>query len=175
MKSKTVISILAACALLLSGYAHSGGSIASTPAIAETNAAADYNYDMDEYAPSLGDIAGEWIYEEQDAGITDQYVGRPVGRYSISADGTFTYTSDGSSFATGTIGIDYEEYPDGSKAPLFVFYDESGEPFMASYATVPEERTDGCLYIGQDGASRLVPADPAPNEYGFSAFSDPSA
>ncbi len=167
MKNKTVICILAACALLLSGYAHSGGSIASTPAIAETNAAADLNYDMDEYAPSLSDIAGEWIYEEQDAGITDQYVGRPVGRYSISADGTFTYTSDGSSFVNGTIGIDYEEYPDGSKAPLFVFYDESGEPFMASYATVPEERTDGCLYIGQDGASRLVPADPAPNMQGF--------
>ena len=161
MKNKTVIYILAACALLLSGYAHSGGSIASTPAIAETDAATDPAYDMDECAPSLSDIAGDWIYEERDAGITDQYVGRPVGRYSISADGTFTYTSDGSSYVNGTIGIVYEEYADGSRVPLFVFYDDSGESFMACYATVPGERTDGCLYIGQDGESRLVPADPA--------------
>ena len=227
MKRKTVITMLAVCALLLSGFAQAGGVAAtdidsqarlfggyvasdgaiqlySEPdensdvireiergtqidiygceaegwymtAIARADGTDAYDagyvrseyiaeipaYDMDECAPSLSDIAGDWIYEERDAGITDQYVGRPVGRYSISADGTFTYTSDGSSYVNGTIGIVYEEYADGSRVPLFVFYDDSGESFMACYATVPGERTDGCLYIGQDGESRLVPADPA--------------
>ena len=132
-------------------------------------------YDMDEYTPSLSDIAGEWIYEEQDMGITDKYVGRPVGRYSIFGDGKFTYTSNDESTSSGTIGIIYEEYENGSKVPLFVFYNESGESFMACQATAPAERTEGCLYIGNAGESRLVPAEPAPNEYGFYPFPDPPA
>ena len=132
-------------------------------------------YDMDEYTPSLSDIAGEWVYEEQDAGVTDRYVGRPVGRYSITDDGKFTYTTDGTSFVNGTVEILYEEYENGSRIPLFVFRNESGESFMACQATAPAERTEGCLYVGNAGESRLVPAAPAPNEYGFYPFPDPPA
>lgn len=130
------------------------------------------SYDMDDYTPTLKDIAGEWIYEEQDEGITDQYVGRPVGRYSITDDGKFTYTSDGSTFANGKIGIYYEEYTGGSRVPLYIFYDEGGESFLTCYAEAPEARTAGCLYIGNAGMARLVPA---PNAYGFYELKNPPA
>ncbi len=144
MKRKTVISMLAVCALLLSGFAQAGG-VAAT--------------DIDSQARLFGGYVASdsaiQLYSEPDENsdvIREIERGTQIDIYECDAEG--------SSYVNGTIGIVYEEYADGSRVPLFVFYDDSGESFMACYATVPGERTDGCLYIGQDGESRLVPADP---------------
>ncbi len=140
------------------------------------------SYDMD-YVPSVSDIAGRWIYEQQDASYTEGYRGVPVGLFTVAEDGTFTYTTDGESFTGGTVAVTYEEYIDGSKVAWFSFYDESGNQFMACAAIAPDQRTDGCLYVGQDGIERLVPDNgnavagtdnaAAPNEYGFYEYKNP--
>ena len=144
-------------------------------------------YDMDGYTPSLSDIAGRWIYEMQDGNVTDEYRGIPVGMFTIAEDGTYTYTSDpgSESSESGMIRITYEEYQDGSKVPWFSFYDMNGEFGFGCVAVAPAERTDGCLYIGQDGTGRLVPDSgnavggtdnaSAPNEYGFYELKNPPA
>lgn len=138
-------------------------------------------YDEGAYEPRVSDIAGSWIYEERDAGNTEEYVGRPVGYYTITEDGRFSYTTDGTSFTNGTINVVYEQYSDGSMVPWFMFYTESGESFMGCHPA----GEDGCLYIGNAGESRLVPDNgnaiggtdnfSVPNEYGFYEYKNPPA
>jgi len=143
------------------------------------------DYDMDDYVPDVKDIAGRWIHEKQDAAYTDGYRGIPGGSYVIEEDGTYSYTTDGITFESGTVRVTYEEYENGQRVPWFTFYDENGNVFMACAATAPEDRTDGCLYIGQDGTERLFPDNgnaiggtdnySVPNEYGFYEYKNPPA
>ena len=143
------------------------------------------DYDMDNYTPDVKDIAGRWIYETQDTSSTGEYRGITVGYYTINEDGTYSYTTDLQSFENGTVKVTYEDHPDGSRTPWFIFSDSNGNEFMGCCAVAPWERTGGCLYVGQDGAQRLVPDNgnavggtdnaSAPNEYGFYEFKNPPA
>lgn len=143
------------------------------------------DYDMDEYVPDVKDIAGRWIHEKQDAADTDGDRWIPGGCYVIKEDGTYSYTTDGISFESGTVRVTYEEFENGQRVPWFVFCDKDGNEFMACAATAPADRTEGCLYIGQNGMERLVPDNgnaiggtdnySVPNEYGFYELKDPPA
>lgn len=129
-------------------------------------------YDMDD--PDIKDIEGRWIYEEQIIG-TSGYSDTPTGYFVVCVNGTYVYTTDGTSFDYGTVTVKYEDHPDGSRTPWFMFVKQSGEDFIGCLATSPEERTDGCLYVGNGGVARLVPdtgnaaSGLLPDKYGFFA------
>lgn len=103
----------------------------------------------------------------------------------VAEDGTYQYVKDTAIISYGTVAVMYEEYIDGSRAPLFTFIDNNGEAFIACAAAAPEERTEGCLYIGNGGMERLVPDNgnaiggtdsySLPNEYGFYEYKNPPA
>lgn len=137
------------------------------------------------YEPKIADIAGRWIYETQDTGYSEGYRGIPIGYVIVAEDGTYQYVKDTAIISCGTVAVMYEEYIDGSRAPLFTFIDNNGEAFIACAAAAPEERTEGCLYIGNGGMERLVPDNgnaigdtdsySLPNEYGFYEYKNPPA
>ena len=117
-----------------------------------TEAATEASSEKQEENITFDAIAGQWIYEVQDAGFTDQYVGTPKGSVTISKDGTYSY-SDGASTTTGTIKIDHEEYSNGDKAPFYSFCSDNGEFWIGCY--VNQEDPD-IFYIGNGGMCRLV-------------------
>ena len=66
---------------------------------ATTEATTESTADLD-----FEELAGHWIYEEQDAGSTEEYVGTPKGSVDIAVDGRYAY-NDGSSLITGSIEL----------------------------------------------------------------------
>ncbi len=93
--------------------------------------------------PAVSDIAGVW--NEADAG--------EARRLTVNEDCTYKLES-GESITSGTIKIEYEEFPDGSTVPWFIFYDESGSMWEGfSFAEV-QPQTD--LYAGQTGSPHFV-------------------
>ena len=104
---------------------------------------------------TLNAIVGQWIYEEQDASFTDEYVGTPKGFVIVSEDGTYSY-NDGASTTTGIVKIDYEEYSNGDKVPYYSFCSDSGEFWIGCYINQNEPDV---FYIGNGGMSRLVRSD----------------
>ena len=110
-----------------------------------TSKASDENVTLDA-------IVGQWIYEEQDAGFTDQYVGTPKGCVIVSKDGTYSY-NNGASTTTGTVKIAYDEYSNGDKVPYYSFCNDNGEFWIGCYINQNEPDV---FYIGNGGMSRLV-------------------
>lgn len=131
---KKTIVITLALALLLTLFGCSGEPAAQTgnePASGQTSS-----------DPNIQKLSGSWTEE-----------GRTENRFVVKADGSFEYTgSDGS--AKGNVKVEYEEYPDGTRSPLFAFYQEDGEFWLGFYFEEGAELTD--LYSGQDGARHFV-------------------
>ncbi|MBR4627548.1 MAG: hypothetical protein IKO47_07620 [Ruminococcus sp.] len=120
----------------------------------------------------IADLAGNWIYELQDAGAGPEFVGTPKGSVVISANGTYTY-NNGSYTENGTLKARYEEFADGSKVPFLAFNKESGEMWIGCYINDMAD-TSKYLYIGNGGTERLVRDNGAePNFYGFYEYTEP--
>lgn len=100
----------------------------------------------------IAPLIGEWYYEQQDPQNGALY--DDAGFVSVAADCTYTYQpKDGSALKRGTIKVDYDEYPDGSKVPFWAFYDNDGQFFIGIYCTQDSLDT---FYVGNGGSERLV-------------------
>ena len=92
--------------------------------------------------PNIQNLSGNWIEQ-----------GHPDNKLTVNADGSFDYTgADGP--VKGTVKVEYEEYPDGTKSPLYSFYQDGGEFWLGFYFEEGADLTD--LYSGQDGARHFV-------------------
>ena len=128
---KALITILALALLLtLFGCGSKPEAQTDTPA---NQTAAD---------PDIQNLSGNWIED-----------GQPDNRLVVSSDGSFDYTgSDGA--VKGNVKVEYEEYSDGTKSPLYAFYQDGGEFWLGFYFEEGAELTE--LYSGQDGARHFV-------------------
>ena len=102
-------------------------------------------------------LVGDWDYQQNDTPYVNGDPGdffTDVASVLVREDGTYVarwYYED--SDRNGVVKIEYEEYPYGTKAPMFVFY-ENGDTF---WIACPCEHEDPEIYyIGQDGMERLV-------------------
>ena len=105
----------------------------------------------------LTPILGDWIYEQNDTIYTTGDPGdffTEVAMVLVRADGTFSahWTFEDYDHE-GIVKIEYEEYSDGSKVPMYSFY-ENGNEFWFS---CPCEQEDPDIFvIGQEGLERLT-------------------
>ena len=128
---KALIAILALALLLtLCGCGKEPAAQTDTPA------------NQTEADPNIQNLSGSWTEE-----------GQPDSKLTVNSDGSFDYTgADGP--VKGTVKVEYEEYPDGTKSPLYSFYQDGGEFWLGFYFEEGADLTD--LYSGQDGARHFV-------------------
>ncbi|MBP5472526.1 MAG: hypothetical protein J6Y12_07635 [Lachnospiraceae bacterium] len=110
-----------------------------------------------ELADEIGfnDIAGEWIYQEQDNENYENY--NDVAFIQIRQDGTYTIRFyDDDTETEGVIIIELDEYPDGTAVPIYSFF-AGGNNYWAGCYT--GEREEDIIYFGNGGSERLVPAE----------------
>ena len=96
-------------------------------------------------------IAGGWYYQLADQ--DDQTEFTSVGVMEIGEDGSFSYTSNEGETRSGKVRSGYEEFSDGSRIPMFGFFEEGTEPWISCYYN--EEDPDN-LWIGNGGMERLT-------------------
>ncbi len=110
-----------------------------------------------ELADEIGfnDIAGDWIYQEQDTEDYENY--NDVAFIQIFQDGTYTIRFyDDDSERNGVILIQLEEFPDGSSTPVYTFLEGGNNFWQGAY--VGEREVDE-IYFGNGGSARLIPAE----------------
>ncbi|MBP5762923.1 MAG: hypothetical protein J6W48_08130, partial [Lachnospiraceae bacterium] len=111
-----------------------------------------------ELAEEIGfnDIAGEWVYQEQNIDNPELY--DDIAFIRIYQDGTYEIRFYGDdSFRDGVILIELEEYPgEDSYTPIYSFF-EGGNNYWAGCYT--GEREEDIIYFGNGGSERLVPAE----------------
>ncbi len=165
---KKLITILAVLAVMT----------ASVPASALSAAAADTAPAAAEEAvdPAIAALAGVWEYQESPEG--GEYDYQQKAAVTVSTEGTFVYEPLTSSIVkirdtvmfsdadgndkpvtadngtrTGTITIEYEEYPDGTKSPFFRFTTDDGAPL---FDCIADDQDENMLWIGNGGMMRMV-------------------
>lgn len=97
-------------------------------------------------------LVGEWHYQEQDPQNGEVY--NNAGFVTVNADSTYSFQpSNGSVLKKGTIKIEYDEYSDGSKVPLFAFYEDDGTFWNGVYCSQNEK---DIYYFGNGGTQRII-------------------
>ena len=96
-------------------------------------------------------IAGDWDYQVMDPDDTEKF--SPNGQISISDDASYTYISPDGNKLTGSVRVEYEEFSDGTRLPMFNFYEEGDSFWIGTYYNENEPDT---LWIGNGGMERLV-------------------
>ena len=173
---KKLITILAVLAVMT----------ASVPASALSAAAADTAPTAAEEAvdPAIAALAGVWEYQESPEG--GEYDYQQKATVTVGTDGTFVYEPLTSSIVkirdtvmfsdadgndkpvtadngtrNGTITIEYEEYPDGTKSPFFRFTTDDGATL---FDCITDDQDENMLWIGNGGLIRMVRDDEESDE-----------
>lgn len=73
----------------------------------------------------------------------------------IKEDGSFSLEYKGSVAVSGTVKVESEEHPDGSKSVWFSFYAEDGKLWEA-FPFSTEENPQNNLWSGQDGELHFI-------------------
>ena len=96
-------------------------------------------------------IAGDWDYQVADPDDIEKFT--PNGEINIADDASYTYISLDGNTGKGNVRVEYEEYADGSKLPMFNFYEEGDSFWIGTYY---DENEPDTLWIGNGGEERLV-------------------
>ncbi len=113
-----------------------------------------------ELADEIGfnDIAGEWVYQEQNIDNPELY--DDIAFIRIYQDGTYEIRFDGDDyFRDGVILIELEEFPgedEDSYVPIYSFFENGNNYWQGCYTG---ERTEGIIYFGNGASARLIPAE----------------
>lgn len=135
---KKLITYLAMVSMVLASVPAAGIQAAAADAPAVTAAA-------EQQKESPADIAGRWYYQES---------GRNVAYVMVETDGTYSYfnyaenTADG-----GTVKVEYDEHPDGTKTAIYSFYGNDG---TFRFGCMKPETGENTLPVGQDGTAQLT-------------------
>ena len=136
------------------------GNLYTTFSITEDGDLFDETY-MEQFPGELADeigfndIAGDWIYQEQDSVNYEEY--NDIAFIQIFQDGTYTIRFyDDDSERNGVILIQLEEFPDGSSTPVYTFLEGGNNFWQGAY--VGEREVDE-IYFGNGGSARLIPAE----------------
>ena len=121
---------------------------------------AKYISPIEDYVPAEPDVSvltGEYRYQLRDEKPGEFFIDE--GYVTVNADGTYIYQpKDGSLRQNGVVQLEYDEHPDGSRSPLFVFREkESNEVWNGTYDCEPDGK--GAFYLGNGGMARLLPKD----------------
>ncbi len=96
-------------------------------------------------------ITGDWDYQVTDPDDTEKFLS--IGEINIADDSSYTYTPYDGDTIKGSVRVEYEEYSDGTKLPMFNFYEEGDSFWAGTYYNESEPVT---LWIGNGGEERLV-------------------
>ena len=96
-------------------------------------------------------IVGDWDYQVMDQNDTENFTDN--GHVMINEDGSYTYTSPDGDISTGSVRLEYEEYSDDTRLPMFNFYSDDDSFWIGSYY---DENEPDTLWIGNGGEERLV-------------------
>lgn len=96
-------------------------------------------------------IVGDWDYQVMDPDDTEKF--SPNGTINIADNASYTYTSPDGSTGKGSVRVEYEDYSDGTKLPMFNFYEEGDSFWIGTYY---DENEPDTLWIGNGGEERLV-------------------
>ena len=108
----------------------------------------------DEY--SMNDLAGVWYLESVPFNEFDVSKSQGVGQIEVQQDGSYSYFEfETQKPSKGTVKVEFEEHPDGTKTPWFSFYKADGT-FWFGCQKSEDPECDYYMTIGQDGASCLV-------------------
>ncbi|MBP0968387.1 MAG: hypothetical protein J5722_12190 [Oscillospiraceae bacterium] len=135
---KKLITYLAMVSVVLASVPAAGIQAAAADAPAVTAAA-------EQQKETPADIAGRWYYQES---------GKNVAYVMVETDGTYSYfnyaenTADG-----GTVKIEYDKHPDGTKAAIYSFYGNDG---TFRFGCMKPETGSNVLSVGQDGTAQLT-------------------
>ena len=145
---KKMISCLAALAMLTSMLSFSTALAADNDPIAPVSAAKETS------ELSVKDIAGEWKYQKASGNYDVSVQAETVASVIIKEDGTFAYSYlDQNREKIGTVKLDYEDYSDGTKLPIFLFYDSDNKLLAGGY---PSSDDQDILHVGNGGMAWLV-------------------
>lgn len=127
---------------------------------------AKYISPIEDYVPAEPDVSvltGEYRYQLRDEKPGEFFIDE--GYVTVNADGTYIYQpKDGSLRQNGVVQLEYDEYPDGSRSPLFVFREkESNEVWNGTYDCEPDGK--GAFYLGNGGMARLLPKDQREDDF----------
>lgn len=96
-------------------------------------------------------ITGGWDYQVIDSDDMESFTTK--GAVEVKEDASYTYTPLEGDGNKGSVRIEYEEYDDGTKLPMFNFYTEGDSFWIGTYYDENEKDT---LWIGNGGEERLV-------------------
>ena len=136
---KKLITYLAMVSVVLASVPAAGIQAAAAADAPAVTAAAEQQKE------TPADIAGRWYYQES---------GKNVAYVMVETDGTYSYfnyaenTADG-----GTVKIEYDKYPDGTKAAIYSFYGNDG---TFRFGCMKPETGSNVLSVGQDGTAQLT-------------------
>ena len=135
---KKLITYLAMVSVVLASVPAAGIQAAAADAPAVTAA-------TEQQKESPADIAGRWYYQEN---------GEKIAYVMVETDGTYSYfnyaenTADG-----GTVKIEYDKHPDGTKTAIYSFYGNDG---TFRFGCMKPETNSNVLSVGQDGTAQLT-------------------
>lgn len=132
-KSIVLLSLFAAAALVFAGC---------------TQAGKENKQNEDS---GIAKFVGDWDYQVMDQNDTENFTDN--GHVVINEDGSYNYTSPDGNISTGSVRLEYEEYFDDTRLPMFNFYSDDDSFWIGSYY---DENDPDTLWIGNGGEERLV-------------------
>jgi len=112
------------------------GMLAALAACSDSDAASS----SDDADASIKGIVGTWNEVSTDPRVL-----------TVSDDATYTLDED----EKGSVKVDYEEHPDGSKTAWYTFTTDNGE-FWASFPKDEENEVQNDMWSGQDGEMHFM-------------------
>ena len=109
----------------------------------------NYNFVVDD--TDFTPVNDNWLYQELDTS-SGEYVTK--GTVDVKTFGRYVYCpSDSDEEINGKVSMEYEEYPDGTSRPYYVFNNSDGTLLISCF----DEQIDyDVFYAGNGGGSRLL-------------------